>query len=107
MPFVDVSDFLGRSSVLNSPAVREMLAAIGWAIYHDISADNELLTIRLTATNRDKCWPETTFGFADGNPPRESELDFCCEIYARLITELHFVLYPETVQFVPVEQGLN
>lgn len=99
MPFIDASDFLGRSAKPQNDGAQGMLEATDWALYYELSPDTDLLTIRLTATNRDKCWPEKTFGFANGNPPIDGELDFCRDVYAGLMTDLQFELDPEAGRF--------
>ncbi len=99
MPFVDVSDFLGRSPALETRAARDMLKATEWALYYDLGPDTELLTIRLTATNRDKCWPETIFGSNDDASSGDEEFSFCRDVYSGLFSELKFELDPDTGRF--------
>lgn len=99
IPFVDASDFLSRSPEPASPEALEMLNSTEWALYHEVSADSDLLTIRLTATNRDKCWPENVFGSAQPEPSVTSPFDFCRDLYAGLTTELKFALSPGNGRF--------
>src|SRR5690606_7990393 len=99
MPFVDPSDFLARSAEPDNAGARNMLEATDWALYYELGPDTDLLTVRLTATNRDKCWPEKSFGFATGNLAVEGALDFCRDVYAGLVTELQFELDPSTGRF--------
>ena len=99
LPFVDASDFLNRSPKPATPEAWVMLAATEWTLYHAFGSDTDDLILRLTATNRAKCWPEPVFGFATGNPPDDG-LDFCRDVYANLTTELHFELDRETGRFV-------
>lgn len=101
LPFVDASDFLERSPEPVTAEAQAMRAATQWEVYHALSADSDDLVLRLTATNRDKCWPETVFGFAIGNPPEEG-LDFCRDVYANLTTELRFELDREAGRFAYV-----
>lgn len=106
MPFVDTSDFLKRSPEPEGTEIRAILQSTDWAIYYDLSPETDHLTLRLTATNRDKCWPETIFGFATGNPAGEGEIDFCRDIYPALATALPFALDSETGRFELVQQNL-
>lgn len=99
MPFIDPSDFLARSVEPNNAGAQDMLEATDWALYYELGPDTDLLTVRLTAANSDKCWPEKMFGFATGNPPVEGELDFCRDVYSGLTTELRFELDPGTGRF--------
>ncbi len=99
LPFVDASDFLTRSPAPATDDARALRAATQWAVYPALSPDNDDLVLRLTATNRDKCWPETLFGFATGNAP-EDGLDFCRDVYANLTTALRFKFDHDTGRFV-------
>ncbi|RFP91122.1 hypothetical protein DZK27_02325 [Rhodobacteraceae bacterium 63075] len=103
LPPVDASDFLNRSPEPATTEARAMLASTEWALYHALRPDTDDLVVRLTATNRDKCWPETLFGFATGNKP-DDELDFCRDVYADLTTELRFAPDRETGQFIIVAE---
>lgn len=97
-------DFLRRSPSLAGAQAQELLDATDWALYYELRPETDDLAVRLTATNREKCWPEAVFGHSRVSASKASGIDFCRDVHARLTTKLLFRLDPRTGRFEPVEQ---
>lgn len=88
MPPLDVSYFLDRSPAFHLAEEKRLFEETAWGLFYELLPDSEHMLVRLTATNREKCWPERIFGQDSTEGEGIATSDFCRNIYARLTNEV-------------------
>lgn len=96
---LDVSYFLDQAPAFRSPEEKEIFEETTWGLFYELLPEREYMLVRLTATNREKCWPERVFGAKAEPVPQTASTAFCRNIYARLTNEALLKLDPEKGQF--------
>lgn len=109
MESLDVSYFLGQAPAFYRNEQKKLFEETTWGLFYELQPDHEHIVVRLTATNRDKCWPETIFAAAtDDDRSGTDGTEFCRDVYALLMKEVVLQLDKEKGRFeiVPLHRTM-
>ncbi|MGE4303446.1 MAG: hypothetical protein AB7E24_05360 [Novosphingobium sp.] len=109
MEQLDVSYFLDQAPVFRREEQKKLFEETTWGLFYELRPDREHVLVHLTATNRDKCWPEAVFEVT-GQSDRDDAggPDFCRDVYDLLMKEVVLRLDEDNGRFeiVPLHRKL-
>lgn len=97
---LDVSYFLDQAPVFPREERKKLFEETAWGLFYELRPDREHVVVHLTATNRDKCWPEAVFEVT-GQSDRDDAggPDFCRDVYDLLMKEVVLQLDEDNGRF--------